>query len=172
MAYLKDFRERIQNNDYPGFLKIWEEYCYGDQPDGEEMVAVLESIKTSELAKPFGLHVERLLPLWRELTDEKMIHNVLRLIFDLQTTCSESLAELGLEYLKTHYANDPLLHEKLRLVGLRSHEKFQSAIRNFELLTHFQKGNFVFHTAGWGTGEILEVSHVREEVSIEFEYVM
>lgn len=172
MAYLKDFRERIQNNDYPGFLKIWEEYCYGDQPDGEEMVAVLESVKSSELAKPFGLHVERLLPLWRELTDEKMIHNVLRLIFDLQTTSSESLAELGLEYLKTRYANDPLLQEKLRLVGLRSQEKFQSAIRNFELLTHFQKGNFVFHTAGWGTGEILEVSLIREEVSIEFEYVI
>jgi transcription elongation factor GreA-like protein/transcription elongation GreA/GreB family factor len=172
MAYLKDFRERIQNNDYPGFLKIWEEYCYGDQPDGEEMIAVLESVKSSELAKPFGLHVERLLPLWRELTDQKMIHGVLRLIFDLQTTSSETLAELGTEYLKTNYANDPLLQEKLRLVGLRSHERFQSAIRNFELLTHFQKGNFVFHTAGWGTGEILEVSLVREEVSIEFEYVI
>src|SRR5579863_1318305 len=148
MAYLKDFRERIQNNDYPGFLKIWEEYCYGDQPDGEEMIAVLESVKSSELAKPFGLHVERLLPLWRELTDQKMIHGVLRLIFDLETTSSETLAELGTEYLKTQYADDPLLLEKLRLVGLRSHERFQSAIRNFELLTHFQPGNFVFHTAG------------------------
>lgn len=172
MAYLKDFRERIQNNDYPGFLKIWEEYCYGDQPDGEEMIAVLESVRSSELAKPFGLHVERLLPLWRELTDQKMIHSVLRLIFDLETTSSETLAELGTEYLKTQYADDPLLHEKLRLVGLRSQDRFQSAIRNFELLTHFQKGNFVYHTAGWGTGEILEVSLVREEVSIEFEYVM
>ncbi len=172
MAYLKDFRERIQNNDYPGFLKIWEEYCYGDQPDGEEMIAVLESVKSSELAKPFGLHVERLLPLWRELTDQKMIHGVLRLIFDLQTTSSETLAELGTEYIKAQYADDPLLQEKLRLVGLRSHERFQSAIRNFELLTHFQPGNFVFHTAGWGTGEILEVSLVREEVSIEFEYVI
>ncbi len=172
MAYLKDFRERIQNNDYPGFLKIWEEYCYGDQPDGEEMIAVLESVRASELAKPFGLHVERLLPLWRELTDQKLIHNVLRLIFDLQTTSSETLAELGNEYLKTQYADDPLLQEKLRLIGLRSHDRFQSAIRNYELLTHFQKGNFVFHTAGWGTGEILEVSLVREEVSIEFEYVI
>jgi hypothetical protein len=27
MSYLKDIRERLQNNDYPGFLKIWEEYC-------------------------------------------------------------------------------------------------------------------------------------------------
>lgn len=172
MAYLKDFRERIHNNDYPGFLKIWEEYCYGDQPDGEEMIAVLESVKASELAKPFGIHVERILSLWRELKDPEQAHGVLRLVFDLQTSNNEELATLATEYLKNRHAEDPLLNEKLRLIGLRNREKFQSAIRNFELLTHFQKGNFVFHTAGWGTGEILDVSLVREEVSIEFEYVI
>src|SRR5579872_3168823 len=132
MAYLKDFRERIHNNDYPGFLKIWEEYCYGDQPDGEEMIAVLESVKSSDLAAPFGIHVERLLPLWRELKDQKQIHGVLRLIFDLQTTNSEELADLATEFLKNSNPNDPLLHEKLRLIGLRNRERFQGAIRNFE----------------------------------------
>lgn len=172
MAYLKDFRERIQNNDYPGFLKIWEEYCYGDQPDGEEITAVLESIRTSDLAKPFGVHVERILPLWRELKDPKQIHNVLRLIFDLQTTNSEDLADLGIEYLKNQNANDPLLLEKFRLIGLRNKERFQAAIRNFELLTHMKKGNYVFHTGGWGTGEIIDVSFVREELTLEFEYVI
>ncbi|PIS01891.1 MAG: transcript cleavage factor [Chlamydiae bacterium CG10_big_fil_rev_8_21_14_0_10_42_34] len=172
MAYLKDFRQRIQNNDYPGFLKIWEEYCYGDQPDGEEIVAVLEFIKTSELAKPFGVHVERILPLWRELKDFKQAHDALRLIFDLQTTNSEELADLATEYLKSQNENDPLLFEKFRLIGLRNRERFQAAIRNFELLTHMKKGNFVFHTSGWGTGEIIDVSLVREEVSLEFEYVM
>ncbi|MBM3183746.1 MAG: transcript cleavage factor, partial [Chlamydiae bacterium] len=172
MAYLKDFRERIQKNDYPGFLKIWEEYCYGDQPDGAEIIAVLESIKPTELAKPFGLHVERILPLWRELKDATLALGALRLIFDLQTTNSEELANLATEYLKNSFAEDPLLNEKLRLIGLRNRERFQGAIRNFELLTHMQKGNFVFHTAGWGTGEILDVSLVREEVTIEFEYVI
>ena len=172
MTYLKDFRDRIQNNDYPGFLKIWEEYCYGDQPDGEEMIAVLESVKNSELAKPFGLHVERILSLWRELKDPGASLSILRLIFDIQTTNSETLADLGNDYLKNQYANDPILNEKLKLVGLRGREKFQGAIRNFELLTHFKKGNFVFHTAGWGTGEILDVSFIREEVSVEFEYVL
>lgn len=172
MAYLKDFRERIQNNDYPGFLKIWEEYCYGDQPDGEEIVAVLESIKASDLANSFGLHVERILPLWRELKDQKVAHSALRLVFDLQTTNSEELADLATEYLKTQHENDPLLIEKLRLVGLRNRERFQAAIRNFELLTHMEKGNFVFHNGGWGTGEIVDVSLVREELSLEFEYVI
>lgn len=172
MAYLKDFRERIRQNDYPGFLKIWEEYCYGDQPDGEEIVAVLESIKSSDLAKSFGLHVERILPLWRELKDLNYAHQAVRLILDLQTTNSEQLADLATEHLKNRYPEDPLLLEKLRLVGLRNRERFQSCIRNFELLTHFKKGNFVFHIAGWGTGEIIDVSLVREEVMIEFEYVI
>jgi transcription elongation factor GreA-like protein/transcription elongation GreA/GreB family factor len=172
MAYLKDFRDRIQNNDYPGFLKIWEEYCYGDQPDGEEIVAVLEAVKASDLAKPFGLQVARILPLWRELKDAQQAHNALRLILDLQTTNSEELADLATEYLKNRNENDPLLNEKLRLVGLRNRERFQSAIRNFELLTHMKKGNYVFHTAGWGTGEIVDVSLVREEIVLEFEYVI
>jgi transcription elongation factor GreA-like protein/transcription elongation GreA/GreB family factor len=172
MAYLKDFRERILNNDYPGFLKIWEEYCYGDQPDGEEMIAILESVKNSELAKPFGLQVERALSLWRILTDLNHAHGVLRLVLDLQTTNSEQLADLATDHLKARNPNDPLLSEKLRLVGLRTREKFQGAIRNFELLTHMQKGNFVFHTSGWGTGEISNVSLVREELTMEFEHVL
>lgn len=172
MAYLKDFRERIHNNDYLGFLKIWEEYCYGDQPDGEEIIAVLESVKSSELAKPFGAHVERILPLWRELKDFKLAHGALRLIFDLQTTNSEELADLATEYLKNQHADDPLLMEKFRLIGLRTRERFAGAIRNFELLTHMKKGNFVFHIGGWGTGEITDVSLVREELILEFEYVV
>jgi len=172
MTYLKDFLGRIQNNDYPGFLKIWEEYCYGDQPDGEEMIAVLDSVKNSEMAKAFGLQVERLLPLWRELKDPALAHGVLRLILDLQTTNSEELADLATETLKNLAENDPLLNDKLRLVGLRNREKFQSAIRNFELLSHLKKGNFVFHTAGWGTGEIASFSFVREEVTLEFENVL
>jgi Uncharacterized N-terminal domain of the transcription elongation factor GreA len=172
MAYLKDFRDRIQNNDYPGFLKIWEEYCYGDQPDGEEIAAVLETVKASDLAKSFGVHVERILPLWRELKDSKQVQDVLRLVFDLQTSNSDELADLAIDYLKNQYPEDPLFLEKLRLIGLRNREKFPSAIRNYELLTHMEKGNYVFHTAGWGTGEIIDVSFVREEIVLEFEYVV
>lgn len=170
MIYLKDFRERIQNNDYPGFLKIWEEYCYGDDPDGEEIIAVLESIKASELAKSFGNHVDRILSLWKLLKDPELAHDCLRLIFDLQTTQNEDLADLATEYLKNRYPEDPMLLEKFRIIGLRNREKFTSAIRNFELLTHMKKGNYVFHNAGWGTAEIVDVSAVREEVSLDCEH--
>lgn len=172
MSYLKDFRDRIQQNDYPSFLKIWEEYCYGDQPEPEEMIQILQEVKKSQIAKPFGLQVERVLPLWRLIDKPALAHEALRLIFDLQTTNSEELASLAIESLKNRYPNDPLFLEKLRLVGLRNREHFQGCIRNFELLSHLEKGSFVFHTAGWGTGEAIDVSLVREEVSFEFEYVI
>ncbi len=172
MSYLKDIRERLQNNDYPGFLKIWEEYCYGDQVDAEELILILQAVKNSEIAKPFGLQVERILPLWREVTDAKLAHEALELIFDLQTTNSEELAELSTNYLKNRYPNDPLFLDKIRLVGLRNRESFQGCVRNFELLSHMKKGNFVFHSAGWGTGEIMDVSLVREELTLECEYVI
>jgi transcription elongation factor GreA-like protein/transcription elongation GreA/GreB family factor len=34
-----------------------------------------------------------------------------------------------------------------------------------------EKGNMVFHPGGWGTGEVMEVSPLREQVTIEFENV-
>lgn len=172
MSYLKDFRERIVNNDFTSFLKLWEEYCYGDQPDGEELILILQAIKNSEMAKAFGPQVERVLSIWREVKDPKQSHDALRLIFDLETTNSEELANLATQCLKDRYPNDPLFLEKMRLVGLRNREQFQGCIRNFELLSHMKKGNFVFHTAGWGTGEITDVSFVREELALEFEYVV
>jgi transcription elongation factor GreA-like protein/transcription elongation GreA/GreB family factor len=172
MSYLKDFRERIQNNDYLSFLKLWEEYCYGDQPDAEELILILQMVKESAMAKPFGLQVERVLPFWRLIQNPQLAHAALREIFDLQTTNSEELAALATESLRNRFPNDPLFLDKLRLVGLRTREHFQGCIRNFELLSHFEKGAFVFHTAGWGTGEIVDLSLVREEISCEFEYVI
>jgi transcription elongation factor GreA-like protein/transcription elongation GreA/GreB family factor len=172
MSYLKDIRDRLLNNDYPGFLKLWEECCYGDQVDAEELILILQAVKITEIARPFGLQVERILPLWREVTDAPLAHEALQLIFDLQTTNTEELADLATGYLKNKHPNDPLFIDKIRLIGLRNREQFQGCIHNFDLLTHMKKGSFVFHTAGWGTGEIIDVSLVREELSIEFEYVI
>ncbi len=171
MAYLKDFRDRIKHGDFTGFLRIWEEYCYGDQPDGEEIVQTLEEVKQSEFAKPFGAHVERVLPLWRGLPDESLSRAALRLIVDLQTTHSEDLASLVVTHLEARFPEDPLFQEKLRLIGLRNRDNFQGAIRNFELLTHMRQGQFVFHVGGWGTGEVLGISFIREEVEVEFEHM-
>lgn len=171
MSYLKDFQTHIANHDYPSFLKLWEEYCSGDEVEAEELCDILRSVKPSDIAEPFGRHVERILPLWQKLPEDQVSHEILKLIFDIQTSNNENFAELACTYLKNRYSDHKYFNDKMRLIGLRSKEKFQGAISNYELLSHMEKGNFVFHTGGWGVGEIVDVSLVREQLSLEFDYV-
>lgn len=171
MSYLKDFQTHIANHDYPSFLKLWEEYCMGDEVEAEELCDILRSVKASDIAEPFGRHVERILPLWQKLPENAMSHEAFKLIFDIETSNHENLAELAYNYLKTRYGDHKYFNDKIRLIGLRSKDKFQGAIGNFELLSHMEKGKFVFHTGGWGVGEIVDVSLVREQLSLEFDYV-
>ena len=171
MGYLKDFQTQIANHDYPALLRLWEEYCASDEIDPEELYQILKSIKGSEIAEPFGRHVEKILPLWENLSSSDLSYQIIKLIFDLATTNSEALAQLACDYLKQKYPDDSHFNDKMRLIGLRSKEKFQGAISSYELLTHIQKGNFVFHTGGWGVGEIVDVSLIREQLSVEFDYV-
>lgn len=172
MGYLEDFRQRLLQNDYPGFLRIWEEYCYSDEANGEEIKQVLLDAKKSDLAKQFGKHVEKGLSLWRKLTDRKYINEVLKLILDIQNTNSDLLGEVTFNYLKETYSEDPFFQDKLRMIGLRPGGNFQGAIANYELLTHLQKGNYVYHSGGWGTCEITDVSRIREEISLECDFVI
>ncbi|MBI2742389.1 MAG: GreA/GreB family elongation factor [Chlamydiales bacterium] len=170
MSYLKDFQTQIANHDYPALLRLWEEYCASDEVDPDEYKQILASIKASDMAEAFGRHVDRGIPLWKTLPQSKDSHEVIKLIIDLQTTNTPQFAEIALDYLKQQYGSDKDFVEKMRLIGMRNKEKFQGAISNFELLTHMLKGNFVFHTGGWGIGEILDVSLIREQLSLEFDY--
>lgn len=172
MSYLKDFQKQIELNNYFEFLKLWEEYCYSDAPDSDELIEILNSVKDSKLATSFGLHVEKGLGLWEIIKDQKKKDTILKLIFDIQKTNSEKLAELALKFLKEKYPSDKYFNEKIRLIGLRGKEDFQGALSKYELLTHLIIGNYVFHKAGWGTGEILDISLIREEMTLEFEYVV
>ena len=171
MSYLKDFQTHITNHDYSNFLKLWEEYCSGDEVEADELRDILRAVKGSDIAEPVGRHIERILPLWHKLPDSPITHECFKLIFDIQTVNSEHLAQLALDYLKNKYGHEKHFSDKLRLIGLRNKEKFPSAISNYELLSHMEKGKFVFHTGGWGVGEIADVSLVREQLSIEFDYV-
>ena len=171
MSYLKDFQTHVANHDYPSFLKLWEEYCSGDELEAEEVCEILRSVKASEIAEPFGRHVEKLLPLWEKMPEDKYSHEVLKLIIDIQTTNNENFAELAYNYLKSRYSDEKNFQDKIRLIGLRNKEKFQGAISSYELLSHMNKGKFVFHTGGWGVGEIVDVSLVREQLTLEFDYV-
>ena len=172
MTYLKQFIEKIKSNDYQGFLKIFEEYCFSDEVNYEELKSLLLEAGKSDLAENFGQHVNRTIFLWEKLEDEDEKNEILRLICDLQNKNDAELASIVYDHLKMKYSKDPLFNEKIRLIGLRSRENFQGAISKFELLTHMKKGKFVFHKAGWGTGEILDLSLLREEMNLEFEYVV
>jgi transcription elongation factor GreA-like protein/transcription elongation GreA/GreB family factor len=172
MVYLKQFEEKIKNNDYPGFLKIWEEYCYNDEVNYEELKKILIKMKNSDLAASFGQQVNRALILWEKLEDINQKNEILKLIVDIQNKNDAELAEIVHQHLKTMYHDDPLFNEKVRLIGLRGRQDFQGAISKYELLSHVKKGKFVYHTAGWGTGEVLDISLLREEMVLEFEYVV
>ena len=171
MNYLDQFQKHLANHDYPSFLTLWEEYCMGDEVDGEELKRVLKSVKESDLALPFGRHVEKGLVLWEKIQSTDLGHEVFKLIVDLQTTNDPELGKQVLDYLKAHYPEDSYYHEKIRLIGLREGKDFKGAVSNYELLTHMKKGNFVFHNSGWGVGEIMEISFLREQLSLEFDYV-
>ncbi len=171
MSYLKDFQNNIANHDYPAFLRLWEEYCSGDELDGEEVREILRAVKKSDLSDLFGRHIDRILPLWKNLPPSPVTDEILRLIIDIQTTNSDVYADLAMTYLNERYSSQPNFSEKLRLIGMRGKEKIQGSISAFELLNHMEKGNFVFHTGGWGVGEIVDVSGLREQLTLEFDYV-
>ncbi len=171
MSYLEEFQNQINNRDSHKFFQLWEEYCTNDEVDIEEFISLLKMIKDSDFAKLFGQFAETALPLWQYIDDEEGSFQVLKLILDLQTTNSPVLAESAVDMLKKTYGNDPLFRERMRQIGLRTRDNFQGAISNYELLHHMAKGKFVFHTSGWGTGEIMDISPIREQVGIEFENV-
>jgi transcription elongation factor GreA-like protein/transcription elongation GreA/GreB family factor len=171
MSYLKDFQTQISNHDYPAYIRLWEEYCMSDEVDPDELKAIFVGVKGSEFREPFGKYVEKIIPLCELQPEGPKKHELFKLIIDLETTNHEQLRQYVMDYLITRYGQDPGFAEKIRLIGLRGKEKFQGALANFELLNHMKKGNFVFHTGGWGVGEIIDVSMIREQLSVEFEHV-
>jgi len=171
MSYLKEFQSRIAHHDYAAILRLWEEYCSSDELDVRECAEILRALKKSDMADSFGKYVDKILPLWKTCSPSPETDAVFKFVIDLQTSNSDALRLETLEFLKTRYENTPHFTEKLRLTGLRNRDNFQCAVSNFELLTHMVKGNYVFHSGGWGVGEILDVSLLREQLSVEFDYV-
>lgn len=169
MGYLREFQKLLDEQNLSRFMHLWEEYCLADTVEGPELLQVLKMIQDSQVASFFGEYVETVLPLWKQIPEESVADSVLRIVLDLENKNSPLLADLSTEFLKNRYGQSRDFNEKLRIVGLRSRHSFQGAIRNFELLNHLEKGKFVFHTGGWGVGEVMEVSLLREHVLIEFE---
>ncbi len=171
MTYLEEFKKQIDKKDVHKFFQLWEEYCTNDQVDTDEFIQLLNTIKKSDFSKHFGQFIETALPLLEYVKDESLNYEILRLLIDLQNTNTPKLAEITLAALEKNHGAEPEFQERLRLIGMRNKENFQGAISAYELLAHMKVGNCVFHTGGWGTGEIIEVSPLRQQISLEFENV-
>lgn len=171
MSYQKEFEQQIAKKDFNKILTLWEEYCTNESVETDEFLNILTSLEKSELAPRFGKYIEMGLPLWQTIKNEGESFEVLKKLIDLQTTNSQVLADSAMQALEKKYAKDPLFQERIRLVGLRSKQNFQGSLSNYDLLAHMAPGKCVYHTGGWGTGEIIEVSPLREQLSVEFENV-
>ncbi len=171
MQYFKQFHQNLLNRNYSSFLSLWDEYCCGDEIEEDEMIKILEDVISSEFGESFGRYIDKALPLWKTLGDTPKAHKIFKLIIDIQTSNSRDLGDIVLAYIKKKFENTKDFEHKLKLVGLRDLRSFQGAVSNFELLCHMKKGAFVFHTGGWGVGEIMDVSFLREQLSLEFDYV-
>lgn len=174
MSYLKEFLKHISNHDYPPFLRLWEEYCNGDELDGQEVIEILKAAKKADFCDFFGKHVDRILPLWEIMNNSNEKDEIFKLVIDIQTLDSQKLRDLVYDYLSQKYSSDKHFHEKMKLIGMRdkqSKEGFRGAVANYALLSHIDKGSFVFHTGGWGVGEIVDYSLIREQLTVEFDYV-
>ena len=171
MDYLKQFESHVANNDFPAFSSLWEEYCMGDEIDPQEMCLILRAAAQSLFCDAFGKYVEKGLDLWQTVQDPDYSYEIIKLIFDIQTTDSRDLCEFAFNFLEKRYETDPRFPENMRLIGMRDAGSCRAVISKYELLSHMHPGNFVFHTAGWGVGEIMDVSFLREQLSLEFDYV-
>ncbi|WP_194843765.1 GreA/GreB family elongation factor [Candidatus Clavichlamydia salmonicola] len=169
MDYLEKFQLLLEDEQLTQFFKLWEEYCLIEEVDGKELITLLESIKKSSLASFFGNVAETVLLLWERMQDGPHKERVLALLMDLQNTNTPILGKVACQFLEKKYSKDEFFSEGMRIVGLRALHSFQGSVANYQLLTHMKKGAFVFHTGGWGVGEVMEISFIQERVIIEFE---
>lgn len=171
MSYFEDFQAALNRRDSPALLRLWEEYTSSDEVDGKDFQAILEVTGQSDLKDYIGRHIERSLPLWRKLKPDAISEDILRLIIDLETSGTNELRQLATEFLESKFKNTPYHQEKMRMVGLRSQtDEFKGCISHYLLVNHLKKGNFVFHKNGWGVGEVVDISMLREQASFEFDY--
>jgi transcription elongation factor GreA-like protein/transcription elongation GreA/GreB family factor len=171
MQYFKQFHQHLVNRDYSSFLSLWDEYCSSDEVDAAELIKILDDVRISEFGESFGRYVDKALSLWKMFGDTDNGNKIFKLIVDVQTSNDPSLGQLVFEHAHKKYAHHKHFDQMQKLVGLRDLKNFQGALSNLELLAHMHKNNFVYHSGGWGVGEIMDVSFLREQLSLEFDYV-
>ncbi|WP_420207719.1 GreA/GreB family elongation factor [Chlamydia psittaci] len=172
MDYLEKLQVLIDEEQPSSFFNLWEEYCFNDVVRGAELVQILEKVKHSSLAPLFGKISDSVLPLWERIPEGKEKDQVLRLVLDIQNTNAKPFYDAAIDYVNRKYRGRENFNEALRVVGLRDGREFQYSLSRFDFLMHLNEGNFVFHSGGWGVGEVMSVSFLQQKVLIEFEGVV
>lgn len=174
MSYLEAIQAQIKIRNLNKILQLWEEYCADDKVDPIELIQILKAFKASDFAKSMGKYIEKGLLLWKKIEDSQQGYEVLKQLIDLQTTNNAALADLAVAAVTARYGvkEKDKFQEWMRLVGLSQRINFQGALSSFDLLHHMAKGRFVFHSGGWGIGEIIDLSPIRQQATIEFENVV
>ncbi|SGA09274.1 GreA/GreB family elongation factor [Chlamydia abortus] len=172
MDYLEKLQVLIDEEQPSSFFNLWEEYCFNDVVRGTELVQILEKVRHSSLAPLFGKIADTVLPLWERIPEGKEKDQVLRLVLDIQNTNAKPFYDAAMDYVNRKYHGRQNFNEALRVVGLRDGREFQYSLSRFDFLMHLKEGNFVFHSGGWGVGEVMSVSFLQQKVLIEFEGVM
>ena len=169
MTYIAEFQNRINARDSSRALALWKEFCEVESTEEGELKNILEMLRSSDMSSCFGPYVELALPLVMRLETKEERLQTLSYLFDIQTTNSPQLWEILQSVIQEEFAKTSFYQEKLRLSNARDKNSFRGALSNFLLLNHFEKGNFVYHKAGWGVGIIRESSFIREQIAVEFE---
>ena len=169
MGYLKEFEKEIAARNLSKFMFLWEEYCTSDLAPKEELKALLEAVRDSDFKPRMKEMVETILPLVFTLQDPDAIYECLIPLYDIQDTNTDELYELALSHAERRFSSHPHYQDILRLVGLRPRKNFQGALSAMELLAHLKEGKFVYHNGGWDTGEVMELSFLKEMAVFEFE---
>lgn len=171
MSYFESFQKLIDTRDWKEQARLFDEYTKSELQDPQEAIDILRLFKENKLEHHVGTWIDKGLRFLPQVTDQDKAYEIIKLILDLQTSQSKELADLALSTLNARFGSDSLFADKIRLIGLRECQEFQGALSNYELLSHLEKGAFVFHGGGWGTGEVMEISPIREELLVEFENV-
>jgi transcription elongation GreA/GreB family factor len=172
MVFLEKFEFLTADRDYKEIARLFDEYTKGELKEPGEFLAILKLFKDHGLKSEVGGWIEKGLRFWRFLQSDEQKYAALKIISDLQTTNSPELLEECRARVSLKYADHPNYAKFFNIAGLREGLRFESALACFELLVSVEPGAFVYHTGGWGVGEVMEVSIVREEAQIEFENLM
>ncbi len=169
MGYLKDFQAEIANRDFSKFMTLWEEYCTSDNVPAEELLDLIKLVRESDFNKQMGAYIETLIPLWRTIDNSDKSYAVLKGIIDVQTTQTQELYDLALTKATEKHGKHPKFNDLIKIAALKTKDNFTGSLSALDVLAHLEVGQFLYHAGGWGIGEIMELSHLREQVVLEFE---